>query len=69
MIMPYTINEHLHRFGIWTAARAAQRSVKYFTIKNLYNVLEEIQFKMSTDKKQSLSMLKQGIGVSKIRQK
>lgn len=43
--MAYSINEHLHRFGIWAAARAAQRSVQNFKIKNLYHVLEQIQIK------------------------
>ncbi len=41
----YTIQEHIHRYSVWTAARAAQRGLKDFTIQNLKIILENISFK------------------------
>lgn len=41
----YTIQEHMHRFALWISARAAQRGVLNFTILNLNNVFELINFR------------------------
>ena len=41
----YTIEEHIHRYSIWTAARASQRGLKDFKIETLKIILEIIDFK------------------------
>ncbi len=46
----YTIQEHIHRYSIWTAARAAQRGLKDFKIQNLKIILENIDFKNKVEK-------------------
>ena len=46
----YTIHEHIHRYSIWTAARASQRGVKDFKIETLKRILEIIDFKNEVEK-------------------
>jgi hypothetical protein len=46
----YTIKEHIHRYSIWTAARASQRGLKNFKIKVLKAILENIDFKNQVEK-------------------
>ena len=41
----YTIEEHVYRYSIWAAARAAQRGLKGFTIEKLKTILDNINFK------------------------
>ena len=37
----YKIDEHSHRFAVWTAARAATRGMKGGTTKNVKNSIED----------------------------
>lgn len=46
----YTIQEHIHNYSIWTAARASQRGLKNFKIKTLKTILEKIDFKVKVEK-------------------
>ena len=46
----YTIKEHIHRYSIWTAARASQRGLKNFKIEILKTILDKIDFKNQVEK-------------------
>jgi hypothetical protein len=41
----YTIDDHIHRYSIWTAARASQRGLKNLTIKKVKNIIENVNLK------------------------
>lgn len=43
MIESYTFSEHLHRYSVWTAARAAQRN--FTTTSNIKEALEQVKLK------------------------
>ena len=45
--MEYTLTEHKHRFAIWTAARAVQRS--WTTTANISRVITAVQLQTLTE--------------------
>lgn len=45
--MEYTLTEHKHRFAIWTAARAVQRS--WSTTANISRVITAVQLQTLTE--------------------
>jgi hypothetical protein len=43
----YSFNEHIHRYAVWTAARAVQRN--FTNTKNIWNAIDQTSLKFFTD--------------------